>query len=91
MPDAVEYTFPEERGVCGFCGKTENGYAKRDSNGRWQASCWPCVRPAASGAAQPKRKLVGTVFTDVDAEIDTAVPTKRSPGMAPSNFRPKVN
>lgn len=90
MVDATAYTFPEERGVCGFCGKEENGYAKRDTNGKWQAACWPCVRPESAGAAQPKRKLVGTVFTDADVDIYQPV-AKKNPGMPPSTYRPKVN
>ena len=88
---AVIYTFPEERGVCGFCGKEENGYAKKDENGKWQAACWKCVRPEGAGAAQPKRKLVGTVFTDADADVEEEKPTKKAPGLAPSSHRPKVN
>ncbi len=67
---ATAYSFPEDRGKCGFCGKEDNGYAKRDANGQWQAACWKCVRPATAGQAQPKRKLVGTVYTDVDADKD---------------------
>lgn len=89
--DALKATWPGSRGTCGFCGKEENGYAKKDEKGEWQAACWACVRPAASGAAQPKRTLVGTVFTDTDSEIDPETPTKRSLGIAPSKHRPKVN
>ena len=45
MDPALVYTFPEDRGKCGFCGKEENGYAKKDENGKWQAACWECVKP----------------------------------------------
>lgn len=92
MSKAFDYTFPGERGVCGFCGKEENGYAKKDPSGTWAAACWPCVRPTAAGAAQPKRNTVGTTYTDVDADIDTEkVIAKKNPGMVPSTHRPKVN
>jgi len=87
----LDYTGPENRGTCGFCGGEEGGYAKKDDNGKWQAACWPCVRPGGAGAAQPKRKLVGTVFTDVDSDDNEKPRTKKSPGMAPSTHRPKVN
>jgi hypothetical protein len=86
----LDYTWPGERGVCGFCGKEEGGYAKKDANGEWQAACWPCVRPEGAGAAQPKRKLVGTIFTDADAEEEMPKAVKKSPGIAPSTNRPKV-
>ena len=64
----TEWTDPDHRGVCGFCGKEEGGYAKRDANGKWTAACWPCVRPTGARAPQAKRATVGTVYTDVDAE-----------------------
>lgn len=90
---ATVYTFPGERGECGFCGKEEGGYAKKDANGDWQAACWPCVRPLVVGASQVKRKFVGTVYTDVNADADEVKPkaVKKNPGIAPSNYRPKVN
>ena len=91
LEPALAYTFPEDRGVCGFCGKEENGYAKKDANGKWQAACWKCVKPASAGAAQPKRQTVGTVFTEVNDEDEKPKATKKNPGMAPSNYRPKVN
>ena len=65
---ALEWTSPEDRGICGFCGKEENGYAKKDDKGKWLSACWDCVRPASAGAPQPKRKLVGTTFTDTDKD-----------------------
>ena len=90
--DATTYTFPDGRGTCGFCGKEEGGYAKKDAAGKWQAACWKCVRPAEVGASQVKRKIVGTVFTDVDADVDVELPAKKkNPGIPPSNYRPKVN
>lgn len=88
---ALEYTGPENRGICGFCGGEEGGYAKKDAKGKWQAACWPCVRPTSAGAPQPKRVLVGTVYTDDSADEDEKPQKKKSPGMAPSTYRPKVN
>lgn len=83
-----EWTSPDNRGVCGFCGKAEGGYAKRDANGKWQPACWPCVKPATSVVPE-KRKPVGTVFTeDLDAEEKIS---KKVKGIAPSTYRPKVN
>jgi hypothetical protein len=83
------YTGPENRGTCGFCDGEEGGYAKKDGKGEWQAACWPCVRPDTAGLEQPKRKLVGTVFTGVDLDDEPAI--KKAKGMAPSTNRPKVN
>lgn len=89
---ATDYTFPTSRDTCGFCGKEENGYAKKDSNGRWHAACWLCVKPASAGAAQSKRQTVGTIFTSIDDDKDDEKPIKKkNPGIAPSNYRPKVN
>lgn len=85
-----EWTSPDNRGVCGFCGKEEGGYAKRDANGKWQPACWPCVRPTTAAAPQAKRATVGTVYTDVDAD-EPEVKKKKNPGMPPSTHRPKVN
>lgn len=42
---ALPWTSPEARGKCFFCGQDEGGYAKKDANGDWQASCWPCIDP----------------------------------------------
>jgi hypothetical protein len=86
---AVAYTFPEERGVCGFCGDAEGGYAKR-KDGQWQAACWKCVKPETAGATQSKRKLVGTIYTDVDADVVEPATKKKNPGMAPSTNRPRT-
>lgn len=60
----IAHTSPDLRGQCGFCGKEENGYAKRDAAGKWVAACWLCVRPTIAGTAQSKRKLVGTIYTE---------------------------
>lgn len=87
---ALSHTWPDERGECGFCGKEENGYAKKDANGEWQAACWPCVRPTEASAPQPKRKPVGTVFTDPDLDDPETVKKTKSKGMAPSSHRPKT-
>jgi hypothetical protein len=85
-----EWTSPDNRGVCVGCGGVEGGYAKRDPMGHWRAFCWACVKPVNAGAAQPKREMVGTVYTDIDAE-EIEKPKKKNPGMAPSKNRPKVN
>ena len=84
-----EWTSPDNRGKCGFCGKEEGGYAKRDANGVWQPACWPCVKPEKSLRPE-KRKPVGTVYTE-DLDIEEIIKKKKNPGMAPSTHRPKVN
>jgi hypothetical protein len=86
----TEWTSPDNRGVCGFCGGEEGGYAKRDANGKWQPSCWPCVKPTGPRAPQAKRVMVGTVYTDVDVD-EPEIKKKKNLGMAPSTHRPKVN
>lgn len=83
-----EYTTPENRGVCGFCGGEEGGYAKRGPDGKFHAACWPCVKPEGTGAAQTKRKPVGTVYTE-DLDLDTPDKTK-APGIKAGGHRPKV-
>ena len=88
IESGTEYTTPENRGICGFCGKEENGYAKRDENGKWQPACWPCVKPKGPRPPTEKRLVVGTVYTDTDAEEPEA--KKKNLGMAPSSHRPKV-
>jgi hypothetical protein len=91
MVDATAYTSPEDRGTCGFCGKPEDGYTKRDANGKQTASCWACINKERVISDQPKRQLVGTTFTpDADEEPPTTA-KKKSPGVAPSTYRPKVN
>lgn len=55
---ALAHTDPENRGVCGFCGGEEGGYAKKNSSGKWQAACWDCVKPEKVGSSQTKRKIV---------------------------------
>jgi len=87
---ALIYTGPENRGECGFCHGEEGGYAKRDSEGNWQAACWPCVKPESSGTTLQKRAVVGTVFTDTNA-TDDKPETRKSRGVAPSSHRPKTN
>lgn len=85
------YTFTEDRGTCGFCGKEENGYAKRNANGEFQAACWACVNKDRVISEQQKRKPVGTTFTE-DKDLDEVKPAaKKNPGVAPSTYRPKVN
>ena len=56
----LAYTGPGNRGKCGFCGKTEGGYAKQDANGKWQASCWECVKPKP--LPPQKRNPVGSLL-----------------------------
>ena len=85
-----EWTSPENRGVCGFCGGEEGGYARRDADGNWQPACWPCVRPKTPLPPMQKRATIGTVFTDLN-EVDEPVQKKKNPGMAPSKQRQKVN
>jgi hypothetical protein len=89
LDSALAYTFPEERGVCGFCGKEEGGYAKRDSNGKWQAACWKCVKPEHAGSSQVKRETVGTAFTETSVEEEKPK-VKKNPGIPPSTHRAKV-
>jgi hypothetical protein len=83
-----EWTDPDHRGVCGFCGGEEGGYAKKDAKGVWQPACWPCVKPLKQLVPE-KRVIVGTVYTEI--EPDEPAPKKKSPGLAPSTYRPKVN
>lgn len=84
-----EWTSPDNRGVCGFCGKPEGGYALRAEDGTWKPACWPCAKPKNPPPHQTKKKPVGTVFTE---DLDTEeVVKKKNPGMAPSNHRPRVN
>jgi len=86
-----EWTSPDNRGKCGFCGKEEGGYARKDANGTWQPACWNCVKPAQK-TVQEKRKSVGTVFTE-DLDTDVAIKKRereKNPGLPPSTTRPKV-
>jgi hypothetical protein len=85
----TEWTSPDNRGICGFCGKEEGGYALRDENGKWQPACWPCAKPKNAVVPQRKRATVGTVYTDVDAD-EPEEKKKKNPGMAPCKSRPKV-
>ena len=86
---ALRYTAPDNRGICGFCGETEGGYAKRDENGKLQAACWDCVKPKVT-TPQQKRNFVGTIYTDPEPEEVKAPAKKKNPGLAPSTHRPKV-
>lgn len=63
MDFELEYTTPESRGACGFCGKEENGYAKRDEKGNWKACCWKCIKPDVI-PPDPVRRKVGTVHEE---------------------------
>jgi hypothetical protein len=89
IESGLEWTSPDNRGKCGFCGGVEGGYAKRDAEGVWQAACWPCVKPAKQLSPE-KRKPVGTVYTE-DLDAEEVVQKKKNPGLAPSTYRPKVN
>ena len=96
MPNnAADHTEPDCRGNCGFCSNQEDGYAKIDGDGKLQASCWPCINKDRVISEQPKRQPVGTVFTedlDTDAQIKKREKAaKHAPGLAPSDYRPKVN
>jgi hypothetical protein len=74
----TDYTTPEDRGVCGFCGKEENGYAMKDSDGKFKSACWNCIKKDRVISDQPKREQVGTAYTeDLDAD-DKIAP---NPGM----------
>lgn len=90
--NAIDYTGPDNRGVCGFCGKLEDGYAMRDGTGMFQAACWPCVNKGREIVPQPKRNPVGITFTedlDTDEKIAKKVKAaKKAPGIAPSTNRP---
>ena len=84
-----EWTSPDNRGVCGFCGGVEGGYAKKDPSGTWKPACWSCVKPENQSIPQ-KRNQVGTVFTE-DLDTEEIIKKKKNPGMSPSTHRPKVN
>lgn len=72
-----EWTSPDNRGVCGFCGGEEGGYAKCDESGKWQPACWNCVKPTNASAPQPKRAKVGTTVTEEPPE--EAAPVEAAP------------
>lgn len=44
----TEHTEPDNRGKCGFCKEEENGYAMKDTKGKWRPACWKCVKPKAA-------------------------------------------
>jgi hypothetical protein len=94
MTAELAHTWPDSRGKCGFCGKEENGYAKRDESGQFRAACWSCINKDRVIGEQPKRKQVGTVFTE-DLDTDDQIAkrekaTKKAKGIPPSDYRPKV-
>jgi hypothetical protein len=61
----LAHTEIDARGKCGFCGKEENGYAKRTASGEWRASCWNCIRPnPADIPPMQSRRKVGTVHEE---------------------------
>lgn len=64
----LEYTTPENRGKCFFCGGTEEGYAKRDGKGDYRPSCWSCVKPVGVLRDQ-KRRLVGSVIPEPEIAL----------------------
>ena len=87
----LDHTEPGCRGNCGFCTNQEDGYAKSDDAGATRSACWPCINKDRVISEQPKRKSVGTTFTedtDTDAQIKTR--EKKNPGLSPSAVRPKV-
>jgi hypothetical protein len=87
--EGLTWTTPENRGTCFFCGGIEGGYAKKDANGAWQPSCWPCVRPKNPPPPPEKRASIGTVYTEIG--VDEEPTKKKNPGISPSKYRPKVN
>jgi hypothetical protein len=80
MDKEQEYTSPENRGTCHFCGKDEGGYAKADKGGVFYAACWPCVKPTGPFPEQ-KRRPVGSALVIVEkgpeAPLDPAKPHVR--------------
>lgn len=88
--EALLHTYPENRGRCGFCNKSEGGYAKQDKNGIWKAACWNCVKPEEVLTPQKRKQVGSIVVEDLDAE-NNPTSSAKSAGIAPSTHRPKVN
>lgn len=100
----TEWTAPDNRGTCKFCGEEENGYAKQDAKGKWHPACWLCVKPKNPPAPMKPRKKIVTPPAEIIAEpvkqektiaTDSSSPlhkgrTKLAPGMRPSVQRRKV-
>lgn len=85
---ALDHTFPETRGTCGFCGGDEGGYAAQ-KDGKWVAACWLCIKPVPQ--EPQKRKVVGAVIhDDLDADEVLVAAKAKAKGMAPSAHRPVV-
>ena len=70
-----EHTDPENRGICHFCHKQEDGYAMRDINGKFQPACHVCIRRDCIDMPETKRKQVGITFIE-DLDTDEALAKK---------------
>ena len=90
IESGCEWTSPDARGICGFCGGEENGYALRAEDGTWKPACWPCAKPKNPPVIVTKKAQVGTTYTE-DLDAESAKPKSKSPGMASNTHRPKVN
>lgn len=80
MDKGQEYTSPENRGTCFFCGGVEGGYAKADKDGVFRASCWPCVKPTGPFPEQKRRPVGSALVTsenEPEAPLDPAKPHVR--------------
>jgi hypothetical protein len=67
----IAWTSPENRGPCGFCLNSEDGFAMADENGVMKAACGECVDKTRTEDKQVKRTNVGTIFTeDLDTDIE---------------------
>lgn len=62
---------------CGFCGEPDNGYAKKDKDGKWRASCWECIRPKNPPPPMKPRKKVEEPIPEDEPEEKPAKKTKR--------------
>jgi|SRR5665213_50606 len=64
---------------CGFCGKPDQGYAKKDKNGKWKPACWACVKPKhPPPSMQPRVKPVFEALPEEPEEPKVEV-KKRKP------------
>lgn len=53
---------------CGFCGWPDEGYAKKDKNGKWKPACWSCVKPAKTIEAIKKKTIEYPPMEDLDTD-----------------------
>jgi hypothetical protein len=62
---------------CGFCGKPDEGYAKKDKDGKWKPSCWACVRPKnPPKPPELRKKPKAQVLEETHQEVVVAVEKK---------------